>query len=137
MTDNLSKEQRSYAMSRIRSRGNCSTELALAVAMRRAGISGWRRKSTICGNPDFIFPKFRVAVFVDGCFWHGCPKCGLIAKSNTDYWCTKIERNRQRDKENVRQLRRKGWAVVRLWEHDLKDQPMWCIRKVRSAIERS
>jgi DNA mismatch endonuclease (patch repair protein) len=136
MTDNLSKEQRSYAMSRIRSRGNLSTELALIAAMRKTGVSGWRRNSAPRGNPDFVFPKFHVAVFVDGCYWHGCQKCGLAAKSNADYWDKKIERNRRRDKENARHLREKGWAVVRIWEHDLKEKPMTCIRKVRTAIER-
>ena len=119
MTDNLSKEQRSYAMSRIRSRGNLSTELALIAAMRKAAISGWRRNSSLCGSPDFVFPSARVAVFVDGCYWHGCLKCRLIPKSNAEYWSAKIERNRRRDKENVRQLRRANWAVVRIWEHDL------------------
>ena len=137
MADNLTREQRSYAMARIRSRGNRSTELALVTAMREAGISGWRRKSSLCGKPDFVFPRLHIAVFVDGCYWHGCRKCGLASKSNTDYWFAKIERNRQRDKENARELRRNGWEVVRIWEHDLKERPMKCTEKVRSAIERS
>ena len=86
MADNLTKEQRSYAMSRIRSRGNISTEQALVSVMRKAGLSGWRRNSPLCGRPDFVFPKFRTVVFVDGCYWHGCLKCGLGAKSNGLYW---------------------------------------------------
>jgi DNA mismatch endonuclease (patch repair protein) len=135
MTDNLSKEQRSYAMSRIHSRGNLSTELALVAAMRGAGISGWRRNSSICGNPDFVFPRVRLAVFVDGCYWHGCSKCGLAPKSNVDYWSAKIGKNRRRDKENTRQLRQGGWTVVRIWEHDLKKQPMKCIKRIRSTID--
>jgi DNA mismatch endonuclease (patch repair protein) len=137
MADNLSKSQRSYAMSRIRSRGNLSTELALVAQMRSAGISGWRRNKSLCGNPDFVFPKLHVAVFVDGCYWHGCPKCGLVSKSNTDYWLAKIERNRRRDKENARSLRREGWVVVRIWEHDLRDHPTKCVMKVRRAVMRS
>lgn len=134
MTDNLTPEQRKYAMGRIRSRGNLSTEMALIVAMRQAAISGWRRNSRVRGNPDFIFPKPHVAVFVDGCYWHGCPKCALESKSNRKYWLAKIQRNRQRDKETSRELRSQGWIVVRLWEHELKDQPAKCIRKLRSAI---
>jgi DNA mismatch endonuclease (patch repair protein) len=137
MTDNLTRAQRSYAMSRIRSRGNRSTELALAVAMRAAGISGWRRNTALRGKPDFTFPRFRVVVFVDGCYWHGCPKCALAAKSNTDYWSAKLERNRRRDKENARQLRKNGWAVVRIWEHELKEQPKKCVNRIRVALSRS
>lgn len=137
MTDNLTPEQRSYAMARIHSRGNSSTELALVKAMRQASISGWRRNIKICGSPDFVFPRYRIAVFVDGCYWHGCRKCGLESKSNREYWLAKIERNRQRDKENSRELRRQGWVVVRFWEHNLKDEPANCIRKLRSAIKAS
>jgi DNA mismatch endonuclease (patch repair protein) len=134
MTDNLTNEQRSFAMSRIRSKGNRSTELALIKAMRNAGISGWRRESTLVGKPDFVFPLLRLVVFVDGCYWHGCPKCRLAAKSNVEYWREKIARNRRRDKENVRLLREKEWAVVRLWEHDLSMRLPECIDRIRMAI---
>ena len=137
MADNLSKVQRSYAMSRIRSQGNKSTEQALVSAMREAGLSGWRRNSTLCGKPDFVFRRSRTVVFVDGCYWHGCNKCGLAAKSNTDYWQPKIEGNRRRDKANAQQLRSKGWTVVRIWEHELKLEPLNCVKKILSAIERS
>jgi DNA mismatch endonuclease (patch repair protein) len=137
MTDNLTNEQRSFAMSRIRSMGNRSTEIALIKAMRQAGISGWRRKSTLCGKPDFVFHRFRVAVFVDGCYWHGCPKCRLSAKSNVRYWSGKIERNRKRDKANARLLRNQGWAVVRIWEHDLKERPSKCTNRISAAIAQS
>jgi len=136
MADNLTKEQRSYAMSRIRSKGNESTEQALITAMRRAGLSGWRRNSKLRGKPDFVFPRFRTAVFVDGCYWHGCAKCSLLSKSNTEYWTPKIEGNRNRDKFNTRLLRQDGWQVVRIWEHDLKAHPVKCLKKVLAAIER-
>jgi DNA mismatch endonuclease (patch repair protein) len=134
MADNLTKKQRSYAMSRIRSRGNSSTEQALITTMRRAGLSGWRRKSPLCGKPDFVFPKSRTVVFVDGCYWHGCARCGLASKSNTEYWVAKIEGNRNRDRANTRQLRKNGWTVVRIWEHELKVEPMKCLKKILSAI---
>ncbi len=137
MTDNLTKQQRSYAMSRIRSHGILSTEHSLAAAMRKAGISGWRRRVPLHGKPDFVFRKSRVAVFVDGCYWHGCSRCGLAAKSNTDYWLRKIARNRQRDQTTTRQLRHMGWTVVRVWEHDLEEQPAKCLRKIRSALDRA
>src|SRR6266404_2096697 len=105
MPDILSVLERSERMSRIRSRGNKDTELALAKLLRRNRISGWRRNQSVFGKPDFIFHRVRLAVFVDGCFWHGCPKCGHIPKSRRLYWRTKILRNRTRDKAVSRTLR--------------------------------
>ncbi|MBV9504751.1 MAG: very short patch repair endonuclease [Acidobacteriia bacterium] len=134
MADNLTSEQRSYNMSRIRSRGNSSTEQALIAVMRTAGIRGWRRKSKLCGKPDFVFPRFNTVVFVDGCYWHGCRKCGLGAKTNNEYWGPKISGNAKRDRRNTRELRAAGWKVIRIWEHELKAAPMKCIRKIMIAI---
>ncbi len=134
MADNLTKEQRSYAMSRIRSRGNSSTEKTLIAAMRKAGISGWRRKSDLRGKPDFVFTRFQTAVFVDGCYWHGCRKCCLGSNSNNEYWGPKIHGNAKRDRRNTRELRAAGWKVVRIWEHDLKRDPMKCLKKIMVAI---
>jgi DNA mismatch endonuclease, patch repair protein len=134
MADNLTPEQRSYSMSRIRSRGNSSTELRLIQLMRGAGVSGWRRKSKLCGRPDFVFPKRRIAVFVDGCYWHGCRKCALGSKTNTEYWKPKIAGNIKRDRSNTRKLRDEGWTVVRIWEHDLKVTPMRCLAKIMAAM---
>jgi len=72
------------------------------------------------GHPDFVFRRERVAVFVDGCFWHGCPKCYRRPKSNRKFWDAKAARNRARDAEVTRALRRAGWTVVRIWEHALR-----------------
>ncbi|MGI0035239.1 MAG: very short patch repair endonuclease [Nitrososphaera sp.] len=137
MSDNLTPKQRSYTMSRIRSRGNSSTELKLIRLMRGAGISGWRRKSNLCGRPDFVFPKYHVAVFVDGCYWHGCRRCALSAKTNTEYWKAKIVGNVKRDRTNTRKLKDDGWSVIRIWEHDLKAKPMKCLAKIMSALRPS
>jgi DNA mismatch endonuclease (patch repair protein) len=134
VADNLTSEQRSYNMSRIRSRGNSSTEQALITVMRTAGIRGWRRKSKLCGKPDFVFPRFNTVVFVDGCYWHGCRKCRLGSKTNNEYWGPKILGNAKRDRRNTRELRAAGWKVIRIWEHDLKAAPMKCIRKIMIAI---
>jgi DNA mismatch endonuclease (patch repair protein) len=134
MSDNLTPEQRSYSMSRIRSRGNSSTELRLIELMRGAGVSGWRRKSKLSGKPDFVFPRFHTAVFVDGCYWHGCRKCALSSKSNTEYWKPKIAGNIKRDRTNTRKLKDDGWNVVRIWEHDLKSKPMKCLAKIMTAV---
>jgi DNA mismatch endonuclease (patch repair protein) len=137
MADNLSVEQRSYTMSRIRSHGNSTTEQAFISLMKRAGLAGWRRKSKLVGKPDFVFTRFRLVVFVDGCYWHGCGKCSLKSKSNTAYWGPKIEGNMIRDRRNTRQLRGEGWSVIRIWEHDLKTKPMRCLSRLLVAIRRS
>ncbi|MBI3208722.1 MAG: very short patch repair endonuclease [Candidatus Solibacter usitatus] len=134
MPDNLTPEQRSYNMSRIRSRGNSSTELHLIALMRGAGITGWRRKSKLCGKPDFVFSRFKTVVFVDGCYWHGCSKCALFSKSNLKYWKLKIAGNMKRDRTNTHVLKQDGWNVVRIWEHSLKRTPMKCLGKIMAAI---
>jgi DNA mismatch endonuclease (patch repair protein) len=106
-------------MSRIRSRGNKVTEVALAKFFRRHKITGWRRNQKIFGKPDFVFPKPKLALFVDGCFWHGCPKHGTQPKGNRTFWKDKFARNQARDALVTRALRRAGWRVLRVWEHEL------------------
>lgn len=119
MPDVFTKTKRSYVMSRIRSHGNRDTEIALIKFLRANKISGWRRKLRLQGNPDFVFKSHRIAVFVDGCFWHGCLKHSRPPKSNQSYWTAKIHRNKQRDRAVTRVLRSKGWSVLRIWEHEL------------------
>ena len=119
MADVFSKSKRSEVMSRIRSRGNQATELALAKLFRRHKITGWRRNQKVFGKPDFIFPKHKLAVFVDGCFWHGCHKHGTQPKGNAAFWRKKISRNQIRDRLVTRTLRKAGWRVIRIWEHEL------------------
>jgi DNA mismatch endonuclease (patch repair protein) len=114
--DVFTPEKRSSVMASIRSKGNRTTELRLIKIFRENGISGWRRAYPLFGRPDFVFPKRRVVVFVDGCFWHGCKRCFRLPTSNTGYWVKKIERNRNRDREVSQQLRKKGWKVLRLPE---------------------
>ena len=105
-------------MAAIRSRGNKATELKLAAMLRAAGITGWRRHQPLPGRPDFIFRPARLAVFVDGCFWHGCPKCYRRPASNRKYWDAKVARNKCRDRLVNQTLRRSGWRVLRIWEHE-------------------
>ena len=116
MADLMSVEKRSYVMSRIRSIGNETTETALIRIFRSHGVSGWRRRSTLSGRPDFIFPHRKIAVFADGCFWHGCPRHFRMPTTNREYWSEKISGNRSRDRRVSQRLRRSGWAVWRLWE---------------------
>jgi DNA mismatch endonuclease (patch repair protein) len=116
VTDVFTKAQRSAVMARVPSQGNVSTEVRTIGLFRAAGITGWRRKSQIFGKPDFVFQKARVAVFVDGCFWHGCPRCKRVPTSSVSFWRTKIQRNIRRDRNVSCQLRKEGWKVVRVRE---------------------
>lgn len=103
-------------MKAVRGSGNQSTELALARVLRTAGFSGWRRHLPYPGHPDFCWPSYKVAVFVDGCFWHGCPRCYSTPKSNRAFWRAKVVANKLRDRRVSAQLRGSGWTVVRIWE---------------------
>jgi DNA mismatch endonuclease (patch repair protein) len=121
MTDVFRPEERSRIMSRIRSQGNRTTELRFIRILRTQKIGGWRRGSELPGRPDFVFRRQRVAVFIDGDFWHGNPKKYRCPKSNRAYWRAKIRRNRERDREVNRLLRLRGWKVARFWESSLRN----------------
>lgn len=124
-------------MSRIRSRGNKETEGALVTLFRNMKLKGWRRHRPVYGKPDFIFPKNRVAVFVDGCFWHGCPRHGTQPKTNAVFWKKKITANKARDRVVNAVLRQKGWIVVRIWEHELRPKNSGVLRRKLSRISSS
>jgi DNA mismatch endonuclease (patch repair protein) len=121
----------------VRSRGNKATELILVELFRAAGLKGWRRHAAILGRPDFVFAKERVAVFVDGCFWHGCAKHCRMPASNRKYWLGKIARNMKRDRVTRKALRQEGWKVVRVWEHELKTRPQSVVNRVAKALNRA
>lgn len=120
MTDVFAPAKRSAIMSRIRSKGNERTEIRLVSLLRASRISGWRRHLPLPGTPDFVFKSSRVAIFVDGCFWHGCPRCYRPPKSNRSFWACKIGRNRRRDRRADRELRTEGWRVLRIWQCSLR-----------------
>lgn len=120
MSDVFSPAKRSQVMSRIRARNNASTELNLVAILRAAKLHGWRRNQLIFGRPDFVFRKHKLAIFVDGCFWHGCPKCYRVPRQNQEFWASKLAKNRDRDRLVNRYLRASGWKVIRLWEHELR-----------------
>ena len=140
MPDVFTKAKRSDVMSRIRSRGNKDTELALIRVFRAHRITGWRRQLEVrvkrrstsprpspqSGEgevfrvrPDLVFPKHRLAVFVDGCFWHGCPQHATKPKNHAAFWRKKFAANRARDGLVTRTLRSANWRVLRIWEHEL------------------
>jgi len=120
VADWLTREQRSRNMASIRSKDNSTTERVFLSMLRQAGITGWRRHLNLPGNPDFVFRSKRLAIFLDGCFWHGCPRCYRLPQDNRSYWKKKIIGNRRRDRSRSRELRSLGWRVLRIWEHALK-----------------
>lgn len=137
MPDVFTKAKRSEVMSRIRGRGNKDTELVLAKLLRIHGIAGWRRHQPLFGRPDFIFRRERIAIFVDGCFWHGCPKHSTMPINNREFWEKKLAANMLRDRLVTKALRKQGWIVMRIWEHDLSKEPTACVRRIKSTIIRS
>lgn len=122
MPERLSPEDRSKTMRAVKGSGT-SLERRLWSMLAGMRLSGWRRNaSSIPGRPDAAFIEGRVAVFVDGCFWHGCPNCARpMPEANADYWITKINRNIERDGEINKKLSEDGWTVVRIWEHEMRD----------------
>lgn len=112
---------RSRTMSAIRGKGNKTTELVVRMALVRAEVSGWEmHPADIKGKPDFYFRTKRLAVFVDGCFWHGCGKCGHTPQTRSAFWTAKFERNQARDLATTSALVETGTTVLRIWEHQLK-----------------
>jgi DNA mismatch endonuclease (patch repair protein) len=113
MADIFSKKERSAIMSKVRS-GNTKVELKAKQLLKGRGL---RYQPKIFGKPDFGSKKLKIAVFIDGCFWHKCPKHFRMPVSNSRYWRLKIDRNLKRAKEVNKKLKEKGWKVVRVWEH--------------------
>lgn len=136
MTDVFTKAKRSQVMAKILGRGNKATEVALIRIFRAQHITGWRRHTSLFGKPDFTFRGERVVVFVDGCFWHGCPLHCRLPSTNSSYWSRKITSNRVRDKMVNAKLRKAGWRVVRIWEHDLAKRPSACVGKILRSLHR-
>lgn len=135
MADIFSPRKRSQIMARVRGRGNRATELALIRLLRCHRIRGWRRHVRLFGNPDFVFLERKVAVFVDGCFWHGCPTHASRPTSNRVFWEQKLARNRYRDRLVTRTLRKNGWHVLRIWQHALiRKNEIRCVLRIRRAL---
>ena len=120
MTDVFDKKTRSDIMSKVRSKNNKSTELKLIQIFKNNDIKGWKRNYPVKGHPDFVFLKKRIAIFVDGCFWHGHDCRNTRPKDNREYWQKKRERNMKHDKEVTALFESRGWTVLRIWECELK-----------------
>ncbi len=135
MADHLSPEKRSENMRAIKSK-NTTCEMILRKALWREGLRGYRTHySALPGKPDVAFTKQKVAVFVDGCFWHGCPNCCLMPQTNSSYWVQKIDRNVARSKWVATKLKEMGWTVIRLWEHEVLKNTDYCVCLIRKTLK--
>ena len=134
MADIFSANKRSEIMSKVRSKGNKSTELKLIQYFHDEGIHGWRRNYKVKGHPDFVFLQQRVAVFVDGCFWHGHDCRNTCPANNQDYWEKKRKRNIDHDKEISEMFKKRGWIVIRIWECELLKKNNNILRQKMSVI---
>ena len=128
MTDNLTTEQRSYCMSQVRNK-RTGLEMAIENALREARIKFRRNDNGLPGSPDFVLAGAKTAVFVDGDFWHGY-RFPSWADSLAPFWKDKIQRNRARDRRSHAALRRMGWRVVRLWQHQIKRDLEGCMNRI-------
>lgn len=136
MADVFDERKRSEIMSKLRSKKNKSTELKLIQVFKESSIVGWKRNYPVKGHPDFVFIDKKIAVFVDGCFWHGHDCRNTRPSDNKEYWAKKRERNMKHDKEVTALFERRGWTVVRIWECELKKKnrdvlldKIQCLRK--------
>lgn len=129
MADVFDKQQRSQIMRKVKSCGNKSTEIKLISVFRENNISGWRRNYAVKGHPDFVFLKMKIAVFVDGCFWHGHNCRNTTPSDNKDYWDKKRERNIRHDREVTAIFEARGWTVIRIWECELKKKNVTILMK--------
>ena len=135
MADTFNKHKRSEIMSCVRSNKNKSTELRLISIFRDLGIKGWRRNYKVKGKPDFVFLKGKIAVFTDGCFWHGHGCRNITPEDNKDYWGKKITTNKARDRAINKYLRSIGWKVIRIWECELtRKNHHLAIRKINRTL---
>lgn len=125
-------------MSRVRARGSLKTELRMIQLFREYHITGWRTNARLVGKPDFAFPSRRLAIFVDGCFWHGCSKHSTTPSDNREFWEHKLSQNKVRDRVANKSLRSAGWRVLRIWQHELgKQNELNVIRRLRAALAKS
>lgn len=121
-TDVFSPEKRSEVMRAVKSK-DTKPELALRKALFALGYRYRLNVKALPGKPDLVFPKYRTVIFVHGCFWHGhsCKRGKRVPKSNTEYWTSKIARNKARDKKNAAELKKLGWRLFSVWECELKN----------------
>jgi len=136
MVDNHTTKQRSYNMSRVRNK-NTRPELLIRKSLSNNGIKGYRINAKLPGKPDIVFTKKKIAIFIDGCFWHKCPKCYKLPKTNIEFWKKKINGNLIRDKKINIILSQLGFKVIRVRTHEIKKDINRCMSKIFKLLEYS
>ena len=134
MADVLTKEQRSYNMSRIRGKWT-RQEIIIHNKLKGRKIKH-KMHPKISGKPDIMLKDAKVLVFLDGCFWHKCPRCFNEPENNREFWISKIEDNVRNDKIITRNLKKDGWKVLRIWEHEIRNDSDICIKKIEELNSR-
>ena len=136
MTDIHTKEQRSYNMSQVKGK-NTKPEVQFRKYLFNKGLKGYRIQAKLPGKPDILFKKQKVAIFIDGCFWHKCPKCFSPPKSNVEFWKKKINGNVKRDKNINKILSKEGYIVLRFWTHEIKEDSNKCFNKIYKLVKKN
>jgi len=129
MTDVLTPAQRKHNMSSIRGK-NTKPEIRLRKLLWSQGARGYRIHHSILGKPDIVFTKKKIAIFIDGCFWHKCPVCFQEPETRKEFWKKKISSNVERDLKNTKKLQADGWTVLRFWEHEIRKSPEKVVEKI-------
>jgi DNA mismatch endonuclease (patch repair protein) len=133
--DSVPPQERSRIMGNVKARGNKSTELKLIKLFNENGLTGWKRNYPVKGKPDFVFLSQRVAIFVDGCFWHGCEDHCRVPSSNQEYWLAKINRNKERDITTTAAFQERNWKVIRIWEHELtRKNSIEILKRIKDSL---
>jgi DNA mismatch endonuclease (patch repair protein) len=134
MVDNLKPEDRRKTMQAVKGK-DTGLERRLFATLAGMGIKGWRKNvNDIEGKPDVAFPNEKAAIFIDGCFWHGCPVCNRkLPVANREYWVRKINRNVELAKIHNQKLSDEGWTVIRIWEHEIRDPE--AMRIIKATIK--
>lgn len=134
MTDNLTKDQRRKNMQAIRS-SNTKMEKFVAKELWTRGYRFRKNVKDLIGKPDIAIKKYKVVIFLDSCFWHGCKEHFIFPKSNTEYWMSKISRNIQRDQQVNDYYSKSGWHILRVWEHEVKSDKLMAVNKIALFID--
>lgn len=134
MTDVLTKAQRKLNMSRIRGK-DTSPEIKIRKLLFSKGIRGYRVNYKLTGKPDIVFPGKKVAVFIDGCFWHKCPIHFQEPDTRKEFWLDKINRNVERDQIVNLKLKEAGWRILRIWEHQVRENPDLVVSEIIDILK--
>jgi DNA mismatch endonuclease (patch repair protein) len=135
MVDKVSKEKRSEMMSRVKNK-DTKLEILFRKELWKLGFRYSKNSTKYVGKPDLTLPKYKTVIFIDSCFWHGCKKHGSIPATNRDFWVTKLNRNKERDKEVSKFYKKQGWQVIRVWEHEFKEPGLMArvAKKIKSNL---